>query len=234
MAQGAVSPLSDTALVWWGSEGTGRFSLLMEEETGSRIGIPNLQDLMPDDLRWSWCNNNRNTVRNKCNAFESSPNHPSPPESVEKSSAKLVPILEGRLELLWLSCKSLFKSNNNQQEQNPSNNLPLSPFIQKSVGSITIWNVKAFIWHGTQREKGILQLLFGGGGVACSLSLRKGVSIKIWRLALFWYPAMPSESGVCALIKVSYWWLVWIPGQAPDVTQPPAWRVTLNYNLKLP
>ena len=149
------------ALVWWGSERTGGFSFLMEEETGSRVGVPNLQDLMPDDLRWSWWNNNRNTVHNKYNAFESSRNHPSPPESVEKwSSAKLVPTLEGRLELLWLSCKSIFKSSNNQQEQNPSNNLPLSPFIQKSVGSITIRNVKAFIWHGTQREKGMLQFFF--------------------------------------------------------------------------
>ena len=39
-------------------------------------GVPNLQDLMPDDLRWSRCNNNRNKVHNKCNALESSPNHP--------------------------------------------------------------------------------------------------------------------------------------------------------------
>ena len=214
---------------WWAF-------FLMEEEAVSRVGAPNLQDLMPDDLRWSWCNNNRNIVRNKCNAFEPSWNHPSPLESVEKlSSAKLVPTLEGRLELLWLSCKSIFKSNSNQQEQNPSNNLPLSPFTQKSVGSITIWNVKAFIWQGTQRKKGIWQLFFFfGGGVACSFSLRKGASIKIWPLALFWDPAVPSECAVCALIKVSYWLLVWIPGQAPDVTQPTAWTVTLNYNLKLP
>ena len=33
-------------------------------------GIPNLWDLMPDDLRWSWCNNNRNKVHNKCNVLE--------------------------------------------------------------------------------------------------------------------------------------------------------------------
>ena len=38
----------------------------------SRTGVPNLQDLMPDDLRWSLCNNNRNKVHNKCNALESS------------------------------------------------------------------------------------------------------------------------------------------------------------------
>ena len=43
----------------------------------SRAGVPNLQDLMPDDLRWSWCNNNRNKVQNKCNVLESSGNYPS-------------------------------------------------------------------------------------------------------------------------------------------------------------
>ena len=28
-----------------------------------RRGVPRLQDLMPDDMRWSWCNNNRNKVQ---------------------------------------------------------------------------------------------------------------------------------------------------------------------------
>ena len=43
-------------------------------------GVPNLQDLMPGDLKWSWCNN-RNKVHNKWNALESSWSHiptPSP------------------------------------------------------------------------------------------------------------------------------------------------------------
>ena len=35
-------------------------------------GVPNLQDLMPDDLKQSRCNNNRNKVHNKCNMLESS------------------------------------------------------------------------------------------------------------------------------------------------------------------
>ena len=35
--------------------------------------VPNLQDLMPDDLRLSWCNNNRNKGHNKCNVLETSP-----------------------------------------------------------------------------------------------------------------------------------------------------------------
>ena len=41
-------------------------------------GVLSLQDLIPDDLRWSWCNNNRNKVHSKGNAVESSPNHPYP------------------------------------------------------------------------------------------------------------------------------------------------------------
>ena len=35
-----------------------------------------LQDLMPDDLRWSCCSNNRNKAHHKCNVLESSRNHP--------------------------------------------------------------------------------------------------------------------------------------------------------------
>ena len=42
----------------------------------SRGGVPSLQDLMPDVLRWSWCNYNRNKVHNKCNTLESSWDHP--------------------------------------------------------------------------------------------------------------------------------------------------------------
>ena len=43
---------------------------------------------MPDDLRWSRCNNNRNKVHNKSKALESSPNHPlACPQPVEKLSS---------------------------------------------------------------------------------------------------------------------------------------------------
>lgn len=42
-----------------------------------RQEIKQLWDLTPDDLRWSWCNNNRNKLHNKCNVLESSRNHPS-------------------------------------------------------------------------------------------------------------------------------------------------------------
>ena len=56
----------------------------------STAGVRNLRDLMPDDLGWSACNNNRNKVHNKCSELESSWNHPFP--SVEKlSSTKQVP-----------------------------------------------------------------------------------------------------------------------------------------------
>ena len=41
-------------------------------------GAPNLRDLTPDDLRWSWCNYNRNKVHNHHRAPEASPNHPLP------------------------------------------------------------------------------------------------------------------------------------------------------------
>ena len=30
---------------------------------------------MPEDIRWSWHNNNRNKILNNCNVLESSPNH---------------------------------------------------------------------------------------------------------------------------------------------------------------
>ena len=47
--------------------------------TGPSPEVPNLQDLTPSDLRWSWCNNNRNKGHNKCNVLESSWTHPPPP-----------------------------------------------------------------------------------------------------------------------------------------------------------
>ena len=56
-----------------------------------RAGVPNLQNLMPGDLRWSWCNNNRNKVHNKCNVFESSWNSYPPLAPGKLSSMKLVP-----------------------------------------------------------------------------------------------------------------------------------------------
>ena len=43
-----------------------------------KAGIPNFQDLMPDDVGWNWSNTNRTKEHNRCTALESSLNHPSP------------------------------------------------------------------------------------------------------------------------------------------------------------
>ena len=52
-------------------------------------GVPNLWDLTPDGLRWSWRSNNRNKVHNKCRVLESPV---TPYWSMEElSSMKLVP-----------------------------------------------------------------------------------------------------------------------------------------------
>ena len=40
-----------------------------------KAGVPNLWDLMSDDLSCSWCNNNKNKVHSKCNVLESPKNH---------------------------------------------------------------------------------------------------------------------------------------------------------------
>ena len=39
--------------------------------------VPNFWVLIPDDLRWSWCNMDKDKMHNKCHAFESSWNIPS-------------------------------------------------------------------------------------------------------------------------------------------------------------
>ena len=44
----------------------------------SRAGVPSLWNLMPYDLRWGLCNNNRNKVHNECKVLESSGSHPTP------------------------------------------------------------------------------------------------------------------------------------------------------------
>ena len=59
------------------------FSLHPSSRVGVEVGWekldPNLQDQMPDDLRWSWWYNNWNKMHNKCNVLGSSWNHPPPP-----------------------------------------------------------------------------------------------------------------------------------------------------------
>ena len=65
---------------------------------------------MPDDLRWSWCNNSRNTVHNKWNALESARNHPLTPVRGKNCLPRNQPLMPKRLgtavkqstpKLLW-------------------------------------------------------------------------------------------------------------------------------------
>ena len=51
-----------------------RQQLFISEESlnfpkASRARVPSLWDLLPNDLRWSWCNKNRNKVHNKFNVL---------------------------------------------------------------------------------------------------------------------------------------------------------------------
>lgn len=55
----------------------------------TKPGSPHLWDLMPNDLRWSWCNKNRNKMHNRCNKAESSPRHPT---SWWKNSSFMKPV----------------------------------------------------------------------------------------------------------------------------------------------
>ena len=70
---------------WWNMGS----SLTLDLQSQSfRAGVLNLWDLMPDDLRWSWYNNNRNKVHNEYNVLEASPNHPPPPPPCHPGSCK--------------------------------------------------------------------------------------------------------------------------------------------------
>lgn len=57
----------------------------------SYAGVPNPGDLMPVNLRWSWCNDSRTQVHDKYNALESSWNHLLPQSMEKLSSTKPVP-----------------------------------------------------------------------------------------------------------------------------------------------
>ena len=53
--------------------------------------FPSLWDLRPGDLRWSWCNNDRNKVHNTCDVLNHHKATPLPYSVHGKSSTKLVP-----------------------------------------------------------------------------------------------------------------------------------------------
>ena len=70
--------------------------------TSFKAGVPNLWDLMPGDLRWSWFNNNSNKVDNKCNVLESPRNHfplPGPWKNCLPRNQSLVPKMLGTTAL---------------------------------------------------------------------------------------------------------------------------------------
>ena len=72
------------------------FPFFQYPELFSRSGVPNLQDLMPDDLRWNWYKNNRNKEHNECKVLESSRNHSSWHQFMGKLfSMKLAPGAKG-------------------------------------------------------------------------------------------------------------------------------------------
>ena len=76
-------------------------------------GVSNCQDLVPDGLKRSWGNNNRNKVHNKCNALESSPNHPPPTHthtlrSLEKSSSRKPVLGAKKIRDCWFKPLSLW------------------------------------------------------------------------------------------------------------------------------
>ena len=58
----------------------------MNVPRGIHPGIPNLQDLMPADLRWSWWNNNGNKVHNKCNVLT----HPQTSPAIPAICGKII------------------------------------------------------------------------------------------------------------------------------------------------
>ena len=77
----------------------------------SIAGVPDHRGLIPDDLRWSWCNKNRNQMRNKCNALESSRNHSPNSWFMEKlSSVKPVPGAKKVWDLRCIESETWYKS----------------------------------------------------------------------------------------------------------------------------
>ena len=55
-----------------------------------RARVPNPFNLMSDDLRQTWCYNNKNKVHDKCSELDSSPNYPPYPWSTEELSSRKI------------------------------------------------------------------------------------------------------------------------------------------------
>ena len=75
------------------------------------LGVPNLWDLMPGDLRWSWCNNNRSKVHKKCSVLESSWKHPLTPTVQKSCLPQNQPLVPKRLGMAGIKCAHQKKLN---------------------------------------------------------------------------------------------------------------------------
>ena len=71
-------------------------------------GVPNFLNLICKNLRWSWDNNNRNKVHNKCNVLQSLWNYHPHPTPQKVSSTKPVPGAKKMLGTAAIQHISLF------------------------------------------------------------------------------------------------------------------------------
>ena len=70
---------------WWNQRGAQKLTCLYHWSWSSRTRVPSLQNLMPDALRWSWCNNNnRDKVCNNLMCLNHLESPIPPPWSIEK------------------------------------------------------------------------------------------------------------------------------------------------------
>ena len=61
-----------------------QFSCWAEQWGFLKTGVPNPGDLVPDNLRWNWCNHDRNKTHNKCDWIIPKPS-PTPNTSLWKT-----------------------------------------------------------------------------------------------------------------------------------------------------
>ena len=127
-------------------------------------GVPNLQHLKLDDLRWSWCNNNRNEVHSKYNALESSWKLAHSPPHLRKNCLpwnwSLVPKRSGTVALNhWCLCCCWFQTVS----------------LVLKLGNYRL----IFMWSTAQY--GHINLLFDTNLSACKINFWHSLfDIKIW------------------------------------------------------
>ena len=189
-----------------------------------KSGIPSLWDLIPDDLRWSWCNSNRNKVHNKCASSVQSLSHvrlfatpwtgasqaslsltnsQSPPKPL--SIELVMPSTISSSVVPFSSCLQSFPASGSfQMCLNKPEIIPLLPGLQKHC---LLWN-----WSlvpkslGMEEPRGLqsMGLLRVGHDWATSLSL---FTFMHWRRK--WQPtpvSLPGESqGWGSLVGFRLW-----------------------------